>query len=286
MTRIGFIGCGTVGTALAVRLSARGYKVVAATSRTRSSAERLASMVGGCRVCDGPDGVVGLADVVFVTTPDDAIPGIAANTKWRTGQAVLHCSGADSVDTLEPAREKGALVGGFHPLQTFASIAQAIENIPGSTFALEAEEPLLTTLKTMAGDLGGNSVVLGPGDKVLYHAAAVMASNYFVTLVKLATDLWQKFGVSTPEATRALIPLLRGTVNNIENVGLPHCLTGPLARGDVGTVKKHLEALEKAAPDVLPSYRYLALQTIPVALGKGRINQERAEELRRLLSSR
>lgn len=283
MPKIGFIGCGTVGTALAVRLSAKAYSVVAAASRTRASAERLAGMVGGCRVFDRAQPVADEADIVFVTTPDDAIPVVVAQTKWHPGQGVVHCSGADSLDTLEPARKLGAGVGAFHPLQTFASIAQAIENLPGSTFALEGDEPLLGTLKTMAADLGGHWVVLGPGDKVLYHAAAVIACNYFVTLVKLATDLWKTFGVATPEATRALLPLLRGTVNNIGNVGLPYGLTGPIARGDLGTIAKHLAALEKTAPEVLPIYKELGLHTIPVALGKGKIDHKRAEELRKML---
>jgi predicted short-subunit dehydrogenase-like oxidoreductase (DUF2520 family) len=120
---------------------------------------------------------------------------------------------------------------------------------------------------------------------VLYHAAAVFACNYLVTLMKMATDLWQTFGVSTPEATRALLPLLRGTLNNLENIGLPNCLTGPIARGDLGTINRHLEALEQSAPALLPTYRDLGLQTIPIALGKGKIDSKRAEEMRQLLTS-
>jgi len=281
--QIGFIGAGTVGTALAVRLARRGYPVVAVSSRTRSSAERLAGMVGGCRIYDGGQGVADVAELVFVTTPDDSIAPVVAQLKWHRGQSVVHCSGAASLDILEPARQMGAWVGGFHPLQTFASIAHAIDNLPGSTFALEAEGTLFDTLKEMAFALDGSWVKLGPGDKVLYHAAAVIACNYFVTLVKLATDLWQFFGVSTAEATKALLPLLQGTVNNITNVGLPHCLTGPIARGDLGTIKKHLEALEARAPELLLAYRELGLKTIPIALGKGRIDGGRARELEELL---
>jgi predicted short-subunit dehydrogenase-like oxidoreductase (DUF2520 family) len=107
------------------------------------------------------------------------------------------------------------MVGGFHPLQTFAGVKQAIENIPGSTFALEAEEPLLATLKDMATALGGRWIRLKAGDKVAYHAAAVFASNYLVTLVKMSTDLWQTFSIPADQATRALLPLIRGTLNAI-----------------------------------------------------------------------
>ncbi len=283
MLKVGFIGAGTVGTALAVRLSKKGYPVVAVASRRRSSAENLAQAVGNCQVYNGGQDVADAADLVFITTPDGAIGSVASQVRWRAGESVVHCSGADSTVVLEPAKKLGAQVGVFHPLQTFASVEQAIENIPGSTFAIEAEEPLLTSLKDMAVLLGGNWIELKASDKVLYHAAAVFACNYLVTLVKLATDLWQTFGISTPQAVHAMLPLIRGTVYNLENVGIPNCLTGPIARGDTGTVFKHLKALEKSAPELLPAYRELGLQTIPIALGKGRINNNQAEELRLLL---
>ncbi|MBM3133173.1 MAG: DUF2520 domain-containing protein, partial [Chloroflexi bacterium] len=229
--KLGFIGAGVVGTALAVRLREKDYAVVAVASRTQSSTKRLADSVEGCRALESKQAVADAADMVFITTPDDAIPRVVSEIKWRKGQGVVHCSGADSLDVLEKAKVDGAHVGGFHPLQTFASVTHAIENLPGSTFALEAEGQTLATLKGMAEALEGQWVVLGPGDKVLYHAAAVMACNYMVTLVKMSTDLWQAFGATPSEAVRALRPLLQGTVNNISNVGLPNCLTGPIARG-------------------------------------------------------
>ena len=283
MTSIGFIGAGKVGTALAVTLSGKGYPVVAVHSRTRASSQRLADSVADCRVCDTGQEVAETAELVFVTTPDDVIEAVVAGLCWRKGQSAAHCSGADSTAILEKAREDGALVGGFHPLQTFASVTHAIENIPGSTFAIEAEEPLLATLKGMATALQGTWVRLSAEDKVLYHAAAVMACNYFVTLVKLATDLWGTFGASPEQAIKALMPLLRGTLNNVENVGLPNCLTGPIARGDIGTIRKHVAALKRAAPEVLSAYRELGLHTIPIGVAKGTLDGQRAEELRELL---
>lgn len=285
MPKIGFIGAGTVGTALAVRLKEKGYPVIAVASRSKSSAEKLAASVPGCTAYEEKQAVADVAELVFITTPDDAIGQVASELKWHPGQSVIHCSGAHSLDALEPAKRDGAQVGAFHPLQTFANVSHAIKNLPGTTFALEAEGELLETLKQMAQDLDGNWVKLGAGDKVLYHTAAVFACNYLVTLTKLATDLWQTFGVSTPEATKALLPLLRGTLNNLENIGLPNCLTGPIARGDLGTIRKHLEALEKSSPELLSTYIELGLQTIPVALGKGKIDSKRAEEMRQLLTN-
>lgn len=272
-----------MGTALAVRLREKGYAVTAVSSRTSTSAERLAAVVGKCRIHDSGQGVADAAEMVFITTPDAVIPQIAAQVRWHPGQSVVHCSGADSLDVLTPATENGALTGGFHPLQTFASITHAIQNIPGSTFALEAEEPLLGMLREMAVALEGRSIALRPGDKVLYHAAAVFTCNYLVTLMKMATDLWQTFGASSSQAVEALLPLVRGTTNNLENVGLPDCLTGPIARGDSGTIQKHIMALKARAPQLLPAYRELGRQTIPIALAKGRIDEARARDLAAIL---
>ena len=283
MRKLGFIGAGTVGTALAVRLNQSGYPVAAVSSRSRTSAENLAQAVDGCRVFDNNQAAADNAELIFITTPDDAIAPVVSQIKWHVGQSVVHCSGADSTDILQPAREAGAKVGAFHPLQTFASTQQAIENMPGSTFALEAEQPLLNTLKDMATALDGHWVELKAKDKVLYHAAAVIACNYMVTLVKLATDLWQTFNIPPHQATQALLPLIRGTLHNIETIGIPNCLTGPIARGDIGTINKHLDALTKTTPHLLSTYRELGRQTIPIALAKGRINKSQAQELQAIL---
>jgi predicted short-subunit dehydrogenase-like oxidoreductase (DUF2520 family) len=285
MLKIGIIGAGTVGSALAVRLADNGYPVVAVASRTFISAEKLANTIKGCQACENNQQAADLADIVFITTPDAVIPNIAAKLQWHKGQSVVHCSGADSTEILEPARLMGANTGAFHPLQTFAGIQQAIANLPGSTIAIEAEEPLLTVLKEMAAALNCRWIELKAEDKVVYHAAAVIASNYLVTLVKLADDLWETFGIPREQATQALLPLLKGTLNNIANVGIPQALTGPIARGDLETVKKHLAALQKEAPDALSVYCELGLQTIPIAQAKGKIDEEKADELRAVLKA-
>ena len=284
MLKIGFIGAGVVGTALARLMSSKGYPVVAVSSRSPTSARNLAEAISGCRLKDN-QGVADVAELVFITIPDDAIAPVASQIQWHPGQSVVHCSGAESTKVLEPARKLGARVGAFHPLQTFASAKQAMEDIPGSTFAVEAEEPLLSTLKEMATAVDGYWIELTASDKVAYHAAAVFAGNYLVTLVKLATDLWQTFSVPPPQATQALLPLLRGALSSIDTVGIPQCLTGPIARGDTGTIKKHLDALQKVAPTLLPTYKELGLQTIPIALAKGRIDEQQARELRTILES-
>jgi predicted short-subunit dehydrogenase-like oxidoreductase (DUF2520 family) len=285
MMKIGFIGAGIVGTALAVLLSQKGYTFIGASRQNPKSAGKSDRIIGNLHLLDSNQEVADKADLTFITTPDDAIATVVSQVKWRSGCSVVHCSGADSLDILEPARKSGALVGSFHPLQTFAGVKEAIENIPGSTFALEAEEPLLSTLKDMTKALGGNWIRLKAGDKVAYHAAAVFASNYLVTLVKMSADLWQTFAVPADQAIRALLPLVRGTLHNIETIGIPYCLTGPIARGDTGTVTKHLKTLREKAPSLLFPYKELGLQTIPIARAKGRINEKQAMELETILKT-
>jgi len=281
---IGIIGAGMTGTALAVRLWQRGYEIIAVSSRSIESARRLSSFVSGCKVCEGPQQVADLASVVFITTPDDVIPDIAAGVRWRPGQIAVHCSGVHSIDILEPAASSGAHVCCLHPLQTFAGIEEAINNISGSTFALEGDEVGLAAATEMAQALEGNIILLKAGDKVKYHIAAVTLSNYLVALMKTSADLWQSFGIPQEEAVKALLPLLKGTVRNIERVGIPGCLTGPIARGDVETVRKHINTLATEQPDKTGIYRVMGLKTLEIALAKGRISLETAEEIRSLLN--
>jgi len=280
---IGFVGAGVVGGALARRLAEAGYPVVAVASRSFGSAVALAAAVPGCAALGSLDDVAAKAEVVFITTPDDAIASVAASTAWRAGQAVVHCSGALSVDVLAPAARAGVRVGSFHPLQTFASLDRALVSLTGTTFVLEGDDlPLLSTLQDMAEALGGRSVLLRSEDKVLYHAAAVLSSNYVVTLLQQAAELWEAFGRTKEEALTALLPLLRGTAANLESLGLPAALTGPVSRGDLITVAKHLEALE-SFPDIAAVYRALAEATVPIALAKGRLAPDIAASLIQLL---
>lgn len=283
MLKLGFIGAGPVGTTFGVRLSEQGYAVVAVADISPAAAERFAGLVPGCRVLKNAQELADAVDMVFITTADDFIPRVSSELKWRPNQMAVHCSGASTVQSLEAARQQGVRVGSIHPCQTFAGIEQAIANLPGSTFAIEAEEPLKTTLAEMAQALRGDIVYLTSEDKVLYHAAAAIACNYFTTIVKLATDLWRNFGKTPADAIKAYMPLLRGTLANIETVGFPKCLTGPIARGDVATIRRHLAALEKSAPELLPLYKELGEFTISIGRDKGSLTADRAEELQTLL---
>ena len=281
--KTGFIGAGKVGSAMAVGLSRIGYQISAVYSRSFASAERLSALLPDCHACQQPQEVAAISDMVFITTPDDAIASVAEQIHWRREQYVLHCSGALSLDVLEPAQRDGAVTGSLHPLQSFAGIDQAVKNLPCSTFALEGREPLLSLLKQIVSLLGGRAIVLKAGDKALYHAAAVFTSNYTVTLLRMAAKLWESFGISQAEAVPALLPLLRGTVDNIESTGLPACLTGPVARGDLDTIRKNLEAISTSCPSLLSVYKEMGYQTIPIAVASGSIDEEKARMLRGIL---
>lgn len=285
MQKLGFVGAGPVGTAFAVNLSQRGYRVVGVVDLDPAEAQWLADEISGCRPYASAQSLVDDADIVFITTPDDRIEEVAGGLIWRTGKAAVHCSGATTVRAFEAARRQGAMAGGIHPCQTFSGRDQAIANLPASTFGIEAEEPFRSTLTEIAQALDGDHVYLTSEDKALYHAAAFIAAGYTYTLVDIATDLWQHFGKSKEAATRAYVPLMQGTVNNIATIGFPGCPTGPITRGDVGTIEGHIVTLQKHAPDLLRLYKELGLKSLPVSVARGTLSEDKASELRALFEA-
>lgn len=282
-TRIGFIGAGRVGSVLATTLHEAGYPVVAVASRSLASARALADRIPGCVAFEQAQAVAETSDVVFLTTPDDVIADVVAMVPWHPGQTVVHTSGVHSLDVLAAAAQAGALTGSMHPLQTFADPGRGLDLLRGTAFAIEGDHALLPFLHGLVQALGGYAIELPPGAKTFYHIAAVLVSNYTVTLAKLATDLWARFGVEREEALRALLPLLRGTLANLEALSLSKALTGPIARGDTGTVRYHIEALTAHAPALLAVYRSLGLQTVPLAQESDRLPQTVADELATVL---
>ena len=278
-TEVGFVGAGRVGTALAALLHARGVTVSGVSGRTLVDARRMALSAGlGRSTAREIADTVAVSSLVFLTVPDDAIAPlcqeIAEAGGWRTGQGVVHCSGALPSSILQAAKDAGALIASFHPLQAFANLDAALSHMPGSTFALEGDAELVEMLDGFVQLLSGTSLRVTAREKVLYHALPVIASNYTVTLASLASDLLVGEGIA-PDANTALrylMPLLRGTIDNLQTLGLPDALTGPLARGDTGTVRRHLEGLDECAPELAHLYRHLARLTLPLAEQKGHLD--------------
>jgi len=283
--RLGFIGTGVVATALARGLADAGYLIAAVHGRNDRRAQALAAKLPGAMLAPSCQDVVDAADIVFLAVSDDAIASVAASVRWRPGCAAVHCNGAASLDVLRAAADDGAEVGVLHPLQSFANADQARRLMRGSCFRVEASsERLQALLEEMASAVGGRPFVLG-ADPTLYHVSAVLASNYLVALLDLAASLWAEWGATPEDGLRALLPLVRGTIENIDALGIPAALTGPIARGDAGTVERHLAALRTLAPHVMPVYKELGLRTVSVALAKGSIDSKQAHRLEEALRS-
>lgn len=281
---VGFIGAGAFGSALAIAMHRRGYAVRAVASRTPASAERLAAGIPGCEPTT-LQAVADRCDAVFLTVPDDAIAEVAASLHWRDGQAVVHCSGAVSLDALSVAAESGALTGAMHPMQTFTAGVDPVTIFEGIACAIEAPAPLREALEQLAVTLDGRPLSLASEDRALYHASGIAACGLVATLLHQAGGLWRAIPSLEDEGMRALIPLTRATLDNIERQGLPAALTGPAARGDVGVVRMHLDALADRAPGFLPLYAALSLASLPIARAKGALAESREEELRELLTA-
>ena len=281
--KIGLIGAGTVATTFAVKLAEGGFPVVAVADAKPAMAQRMAGLVKGCQIYDTNQGVVDAADVVIIATWDQAMIPVINEINWRPDKGVVHTSGFFGTDILEPAKRAGARVGGFHPAQLFANLDQALGVLPGSTFCLLGEPPLLDTLKEMVSAIKGNWIVLKPEEKPLYHVALAFASDFTMVCNKIATDLFQRFGVSPSESIKTITPIIRGTVDSIINLGFPDCFSGPITRGDLSVIGKHVETLEKNQPDLAAIFKALDRHIIPMALAKGTIDEATAEKERALL---
>lgn len=280
---IGFIGAGVVGTTLAVAFDRQGMHVNYVYSRSLKSASNLADRLSNCKVADNYQDLSNGCDLVFVTTPDSSISIIASNVKWQNNQIVIHCSGVQSLEALTIPESYGALIGCFHPLQTFIELNQGIDALYGTAFAIEGNEEVLSFLEDLALTLGGFGIKLAPEDKALYHASAVLVSGSLVSLLSIASQLWQKMGYKSEKAVECLLPLMRTTVSNVANKGMSGALTGPYSRGDIETIEKHLDAISDKRPEFLELYCLLGLAQVPLAINKGTIAKEDGARIESLI---
>ncbi|MCS7050624.1 MAG: DUF2520 domain-containing protein, partial [Thermomicrobium sp.] len=254
---VALLGAGGAATALGVALVAAGIPVRAVWSRRPERARELAARLPGAEAMSDPHVATEFAQLVVLAVPDSAIAPLCARLRWHSGQAVVHLAGAYGREVLEPAARAGAATGAFHPLQTFAGQADPAD-WHGIAIAIEADAPLALELAELARLLGAEPFSLDPAARPLYHAAAAMAANGLVGLVGVAADLLSRAtGLDRREAVRHLVPLLRGTLTNVERLGLPRALTGPVARADRPTIERHVAALRHSAPEWLELYRAL-----------------------------
>jgi len=283
-SRIAFIGAGRLAQCLAPALAEQGESIVAVASRDPASAQRLAAQLPGSHALS-PAQCVAQADLVFISTPDDAIAALTASLPWRAGQAAVHCSGATGLAALAAAREAGAMVGGFHPLQIFSDPKSARERLAGSLVAIETpDDSLRTQLLRLASRLGLQPLAIAGGQRAAYHAAANIAASGLLAVLSEASGLFEDLGLGPAEALAALMPLARGALDAASQRGLPGAIAGPVARGDAHVLAAHLQVMAGRGEDTLQLYRWLCRRQLDLLAGSGRPGVAAREVLEGLLA--
>ena len=285
--KISIIGCGKVGTTFGIHLSRAGYEVIALYDDIRANAERASELIDGAEVKDSGQVAARAADVVIITTPDgiieQACSALADAGGFRSGQTVLHCSGALPSTILSAAADSGADTGSMHPMQAFAAIASGENPFNGIVMSVEGTEGAVHHAGDMVTALGARPFIIRTEGKMLYHAAAVVASNYLVSLLDVATQMFSEAGIPEEESYSILEPLLQGTMANIGRAGTRDALTGPIVRGDAETVAAHVETIKNTLPHLLPAYKSLGMIALGLTRQKGDLEESKIDLLERIL---
>ncbi len=273
MADISIIGAGRLGTSLARALAARGYRIRALACRSLRSAKESRRAAGRGRPVTDITRAAALGKVIIFCLPDGQIRAAAvrlagSGIDWRE-KTILHTSGVLPAGALAPLRKKGAAVGSFHPAQSFPEKGMPPSRFRGVSFGLEGDRQALDVACGLIRVLGGHPIILSARAKPLYHAACIMASNYPVILWQAAAGLLERAGMTRRQAVRLIVPLAEGTLRTVKKLDPEGALTGPIVRGDLGTVKAHLEALSRSAPEHLRVYREVGLAVLETAAKRG-----------------
>jgi predicted short-subunit dehydrogenase-like oxidoreductase (DUF2520 family) len=277
--RVGVIGTGRVGAVLGAALARAGHQVVAVSAVSDASVQRAARMLPGVPRKE-PVAVLAGADLVLLTVPDDALPGLvaglAATGAPLEGRLLMHASGRYGTAVLAPATRRGALPLAVHPVMTFAGRPDDLDRLSGISFGVTAPDQLRLVAEALVIEMGGDPVFIAEENRPLYHAALASGANHLVTLVVQAADLLRQAGV--PDPARMLSPLLGAALDNALRLG-DAGLTGPVARADADTVASHIAALHEASPEALRAYVALARLTADRALAAGILDPPAAQRL-------
>lgn len=291
------IGAGRVGTTVSYTLAEKdlpNIKLKAISSRSTESLKRakkiLGSKAAGVIFTRENSKAVSLANCILICTPDDVINSVCSDifkdkSKDFKNYYAIHFSGSKSLEVLNSARAAGAEIASIHPLKSFASIEEAIKSLPGTIFGVTYSS---TESKKMAEflvkSLGGEIIEVENNKKPLYHAAACVASNYLVTLINYAVLIHKKMGIKPEDSLKGLMGLVEGTVSNIKKMGTEKSLTGPIARGDVGTIKEHVKSFnEFFSKEDSALYRMMGIETSKIAHQNKWIKESTVEELKEIL---
>ncbi|MFC5907019.1 Rossmann-like and DUF2520 domain-containing protein [Streptacidiphilus monticola] len=283
---VGVVGTGRVGPALGAALQLAGHRVVAASGVSDASRRRAEALLPGVRLVTPPQ-VSAAADLLLLTVPDDALAdlvrGLAETGAIRPGQIVAHTSGAHGTAILEPAARAGALPLALHPAMTFTGTSVDVARLAGCPFGVTAPQEFRPVAEALVVEMGGEPEWVPEEVRPLYHTALAHGSNHLVTLVAQAMELLADAGVAEPG--RMLGPLLGAALDNTLRSG-DAALTGPVARGDAGTVARHVaELTRRQSPQILDSYLAMARATADRALANGMLKAEAAEPLLDVLST-
>ena len=283
--RVGVVGAGRVGAVLGAALAAAGHEVVAAAGLSAASARRAARLLPGVPLLPA-DEVVAASDLVVLAVPDDTLAGLVAGLAgtgaWRRGQIVFHTSGAHGLEVLAAAEQAGVLSLALHPAMTFAGNPEDAQRLAGAPFGVTSRGEHRAVAETLVLEMGGEPFWVAESDRALYHAALVSGANHLVTLVAEAADLLRAAGVSDP--ARVLSPLLTAALDNGLRRG-DAALTGPVSRGDAGTVARHVAVLTERAPASVGAYVAMARRTTERALAAGRLKRHEGAPLLDLLAA-
>ncbi|GHI91836.1 Rossmann-like and DUF2520 domain-containing protein [Streptomyces olivaceus] len=276
---VGVVGAGRVGPALAASLQLAGHRPVAVSGVSDASRRRAAALLPDVPLMT-PAEVLGRAELVLLTVPDDALPGLvsglAETGAVRPGQLIVHTSGRYGARVLDPALRAGALPLALHPAMTFTGTPVDVQRLAGCSFGVTAPEELRLAAEALVIEMGGEPEWIAEDRRPLYHAALALGSNHLVTLVAQSMELLRASGVSAPD--RMLGPLLGASLDNALRSG-DAALTGPVARGDAGTVAAHVAELREHAPQAVAGYLAMARTTADRALAHGLLKPELAEDL-------
>ncbi|MGA6165619.1 Rossmann-like and DUF2520 domain-containing protein [Amycolatopsis magusensis] len=283
---VGVVSAGRVGSVLGAALTRAGHTVIAASGLSAASVRRAERLLPGVPLRP-PDEVVRSADLVLLALPDDALAGmvrgLVATDSLRPGQILVHTSGAHGVEILAPAAEVGALPLALHPVMTFTGREEDIERMAHCCVGVTAatgDDAAWNVGEALVMEMGGEPVRIPEPARPLYHAALAHGANHLVTLIADCAELLRGAGIA--DAERVLGPLLSAALDNVLRQG-DRALTGPVARGDAGTVRAHLDVLAERAPGMSASYTALARRTAARAAGAGLLATDTAAELTGLL---
>lgn len=293
--KIGFIGAGKVGKAFGAYLYKHKNVLTGYYSQSIESAKEAASLTNSGYYRQIED-LVKASNLIFITTPDSVIEGVAGqiaslyseekNCQGTTGplqgKTFVHMSGAHSSELLKSLGKKGAEVASLHPIQSIADVETAVNQLQTSVFSIEGTEGALKKLKLLLEQMGNTYFTIESEQKTLYHMAACTVSNYLVTLVEAGLSMYEAIGIDRKMAYKALYPLIRGTVENLKHMDTKEALTGPIARGDINTVKAHLNAVNDK--DLEDFYRYLGQATVQIARKKSQADSGKLGKLEELLN--